>query len=117
MTVSYLAQGRFSKPYLVIWHPLTRQGAWYDRRFRLRACELSDELLAFAREHACSAHPWNDLQRHRAARLGAAGRHGRLRVLLAVRRRFLLRRPGQDSARVAQQLAWSLHGRPNLPPS
>lgn len=61
MTVSYLAQGRYSKPYLVIWHPLAQQGAWYDRRFRLRACEVSDELLAFAREHACSVHPWNDL--------------------------------------------------------
>jgi hypothetical protein len=61
MTASYLAQGRFSKPYLVIWHPVTRQGAGYDRRFRLRACELSDELLAFARERACNAHPWNDL--------------------------------------------------------
>ena len=61
MTVSYLAQSRFSKPYLVIWHPIARQAAWYDRRFRLRACEVSDELLAFAREHARCAHPWNDL--------------------------------------------------------
>ena len=62
MTASYLAQGRFSKPYLVIWHPRTHQGAWYDRRFHLRACALSEELLTFAREHACSVHPWNDLR-------------------------------------------------------
>ncbi len=62
MTVSYLAQGRFSKPYLVIWHPLARQGAWYDRRLRLRACQLSDALLTFARQAARNVHPWNDLR-------------------------------------------------------
>jgi hypothetical protein len=61
MTVSYLAQGRFSKPYLVIWNPLAQVGAWYDRRFRLRASTVSEALLAFARDHARNVHPWNDL--------------------------------------------------------
>ena len=36
-------------------------GAWYDRRFHLRANEVSGELLAFARECARTAHPWNDV--------------------------------------------------------
>ena len=61
MTVSYLAQGRYSKPYLVLWHPLQRLGAWYDRRFQLKANEVSSELLEFAQQHSRSVHPWNDL--------------------------------------------------------
>jgi len=61
VTVSYLAQGRFSKPYLLIWHPAQHVGAWYDRRLRLRATDVSGELLEFARASACKAHPWNDL--------------------------------------------------------
>jgi hypothetical protein len=62
MTVSYLAQGRFSKPYLVIWHPSERVGAWYDRRLQLRANDVSADLLAFARAACRKAHPWNDLR-------------------------------------------------------
>jgi len=61
VTVSYLAQGRFSKPYLVIWNPLQHVGAWYDRRLRLRASEVSVELVEFARASSRNAHPWNDL--------------------------------------------------------
>jgi len=61
MTVSYLAQGRFSKPYLVLWNPLHQVGAWYDRRFQLKANEITSELLEFAQLHARNAHPWNDL--------------------------------------------------------
>jgi hypothetical protein len=61
MTASYLAQARLSKPYLVIWNPSELVGAWYDRRLALRANEVSPELLAFARAHARTAHPWNDL--------------------------------------------------------
>jgi hypothetical protein len=61
MTVSYLAQGRFSKPYLVIWHPVQHVGAWYDRRLRLRALDVSADLLEFARVSSRLVHPWNDL--------------------------------------------------------
>ena len=61
MTVSYLAQGRFSKPYLILWDPVHSRGAWYDRRFQLKANDVSDKLLEFATAHAVSVHPWNDL--------------------------------------------------------
>lgn len=55
------AQSWLSKPYLVIWNPSELVGAWYDRTLTLRANEISAQLLAFARAHACTAHPWNDL--------------------------------------------------------
>ena len=52
MTVSYLAQARFSKPYIVVWNDTLLRGAWYDRLLRLRASDVSRELLAHARRHS-----------------------------------------------------------------
>ncbi len=49
MTASYLAQARFSKPYIVVWNESRKEGAWYDRFLRLRGTEVSPDLLRFAR--------------------------------------------------------------------
>ena len=97
MTVSYLAQGRFSKPYLVIWHPVQHVGAWYDRRLRLRALDVSADLLEFARASSRLVHPWNDLTDIELPAWADNARAGRLRLLLAVRRQLLCGRPGADS--------------------
>lgn len=52
MPASFLARARFSKPYIVVWDDARLMGAWYDRALRLRASEVSPELLAYARQHA-----------------------------------------------------------------
>ncbi|MBI1397731.1 MAG: hypothetical protein GC151_17305 [Betaproteobacteria bacterium] len=62
MTASYLAQARFSKPYVVVWHEKRRAGAWYDRLLRLRASIVSEALLERARRGATSYLPDADYQ-------------------------------------------------------
>lgn len=60
MTASYLAQARFSKPYLVLWHAGEKVGAWYDRTHRLRSEAPSSELIAYARKYAKYNEPWTE---------------------------------------------------------
>lgn len=71
MTASYLAQARFSKPYIVVWNEARREGVWYDRFLRLRGVAVSSELLSHARFRALGhvpehefrelpAPPWGD---------------------------------------------------------